>query len=105
MCSSFDVSTFYVASVVAYSIEARYSLMLIGTNVFKAKMHSKYLDVVQQTLQTNGFHCHPENLLVCMSMDKDVKVKKKAIEIIKKRREVGETDEIKSKRFKGNNIS
>ena len=71
----------------------------LAKDVFKAKVHSKYLEVVKTTLQTNGFHGHPENILVSMSMDKDVTVKKKAIEIIKKRRDVGETEEIKSKRL------
>ena len=76
-----------------------FNIFALAKDVFKAKMHLKYLDVVKSTLQTNGFHCHPENMLVCMSLDKDVKVKKKAIEIIKKRRMVGETDAIKSKRL------
>ena len=76
-----------------------FHIFTLAKDLFKAKQYDKYLEVVKTTLQTNGFHCHPENLLITMSLDKDVNVKKKAIEVIKKRREVGETDEIKSRRL------
>ena len=76
-----------------------YNIFSLAKNLFVAKANDKYLDVVKHTLQTNAFHCHVENMLVCMTLDKDVKVKKKAIRVIKKRREIGESDEIKAKRI------
>ena len=83
----------------SYGPRHLFEMFAMAKDVFKAKAHSKYLEVVKTTLTTNGFHAHPENILVSMSLDKDVKVKKRAISIIKKRREVGESDDIKSKRL------
>ena len=68
-------------------------------DLLKGNVNKKYLDSVKTTLQTNGFNAHIENMLVCMSMDTNKQVQKKAIDVIKRRREVGESEEIKSKRL------
>ena len=76
-----------------------FNLFSLAKDLFKANAYFKYLDVVKTTLQTNGFHIHIENMLITMSLDNDAKIKNKAIDIIKKRREMGETEDIKARRI------
>ena len=76
-----------------------FTIFSLAKDLFKGNVNKKYLDCVKHTLQTNGFHAHIENMLVCMALDDNKEVQEKAIDIIKRRREIGEPEEIKSQRL------
>ena len=63
------------------------SLFSTKHNVKSKKEHSDLLEGVKNTFKVNGFYTHIENVLLAMVMDDNPKMNKKAIEVIKKRRQ------------------